>query len=122
MSALLEDLGQLHIVTGLVTVTTNVWTLTSNDGSLTLTDNGAGDITLNFVEAFLSAPTVVATAVKASPEATVTHYVIVQSVTTTAVTFQFHHIQDTASTTGVSAADPDNGNGWYFIAIGKRNN
>jgi len=117
MSAVLGDLGQLHIVTGKITVTTNTWTLTTNDGSATLTDDGDGLQSVNFVEPFLSAPTVIATAITAT-EATTFNVVEVVTVTTTIASFAYNH--DTAATNSV--ADPDNGEGWYFIAIGLRNN
>ena len=118
MSSVLANLGNLHIVTGQITVTSGTWALTSNDGSVTLTDNGAGDVSVNFVHAFLSAPIVVASMLKAAPEATVFHGVTVEAVTTALATFQWHH--DTAATN--SLADPDDGDGCHFIAIGVRNN
>jgi hypothetical protein len=117
-SGVLANLGQLHIVTGRITVTTNTWTLTDNDGSATLTDVGAGNVTVNFVDAFTSAPAVVCQPLKATHEATVFYDVVVETCTTTACEFVFHH--DTAGTN--TTADPDDGDGWMFIAIGLRNN
>ncbi len=118
MSSALDSLGQLHIVTGLITVNTNTWTLVTNDGSATLTDDGAGLQSVNFVEPFLSAPVITTSVLKATTEATVFHAVEVVTVTTTIASFAFHH--DTAATNTV--ADPDNDDGWYFVAIGLRAN
>ena len=123
MSSVLADLGNLHIVTGTITVTTDVWTLTSNDGSASLNDLGAGNVSVTFGQAFLSAPAVVVATLKATHEAAVTKDVVVESVSTTTVEFVNHSIDDSgAGATDLTTVDPDNGDGWMFIAIGLRNN
>ncbi len=117
-SSLLDQQGQMHIITGKITVNSDTWTLTTNDGSATLTDNGAGDVTVNFVEPFLSAPACTATPIKATHEATVFYNVKIEQLTTALVQFHFHH--DTAGTN--TTADPDDDDGWSFIVVGLRDN
>jgi hypothetical protein len=122
-SALNDTLGQLHIVTGKVTVSSAVWTMTSNDGSATLSDLGAGNVRVNFVDPFLTAPTVVASVLKGTHEAAVVKSVMVESVTTTTAEFVCHSIDDTGTgATDLTTADPDTDDGFHFIAIGLRNN
>ena len=117
MSSLLSEMGQLHIVRGTITVNSGTWTLSDNDGSSTLTDLGLGNVRVDFGDAFLSAPTVVATALKATAEAAEAHYVYVEAVTTTTCEFKFYHLPATPD-----EQDPDDDDGWMFIAIGLRNN
>ena len=118
MSRVLDDLGNLHIVTGRITVTSNSWTLASNDGSASLTDIGAGNVSVTFGQAFLSAPRVVCQTLKGTHEADVFYDCVVETTSTTGFEIVFHH--DTAGTN--TTADPDDGNGCDFIAIGVRNN
>lgn len=112
MSSVLSDLGNLHVVTGKIT---GGDTLASNDGSATLTDNGTGDWTVNFGQAFLSAPIVTATCVVATVAATDINEVTVESVTATDVTFITRTYTQNAT---VAAAADININ---FTAIGLRN-
>lgn len=117
-SGALDNLGQLHIITGRITVTTNTWTLTCNDSTTTLTDIGAGNVSLTFGQEFLSVPAVVATPLKATHEATVFYDVVVEAASATGCEFVNHH--DTAGTN--TTADPDDGDGWMFIVVGLRSN
>jgi hypothetical protein len=117
-SSVLQNLGNLHIITGTITVTSNTWTLAASDDTTTLTDIGPGNVSLTFSPAFLAAPAVVATPLKATHEATVFYNIKVEAVSTTTVEFVNHH--DTAGTN--TTADPDDGDGWMFIAIGLRDN
>lgn len=120
-SKVLRNLGNLYIITGTITVTTNVWTLTSNDGNLALTDIGAGNVSVTY-DAFLTAPTVLVSPLKATHEAAVIKPVLVESVSTTVAEFVCHSIDDTgAGTTDITTADPDNGDGFTFAIIGVRN-
>ena len=59
-SSLLDQMGQLHIVRGVISGTGTA-TVSSNDVTCTLTDNGTGNYTLTFGDVFLSAPTFAAT-------------------------------------------------------------
>jgi len=113
MSSVLQSLGQLHVVHGSIT---GGDTLASNDGSLTLTDTGTGDWTVNFGQAFLSAPTVVVTPVVATVAATLVYEATVASVTATDANI----ITRTYLQNGTVAAAADvNVN---FVVVGLRNN
>jgi len=113
-----DNLGQLHIITGLITVTSDTWTLASNDPTCTLTDIGAGNVSITY-EAFLSVPACSTGIVKTTNEDTVFYNVLMEGVpTTTSIEFRCHH--DTAGTN--TMADPDDGDGWNFQVIGLRNN
>jgi hypothetical protein len=123
MSSVRQDLGQLHIVTGKITVNSNTWTLSSNDGSASLNDIGAGNVSVTFGQAFLSAPAVVVSNLKATHEAAVYKSVTVESVTTTTAEFVCHSIDDSgAGATDVTTVDPDDDDGFHFIAVGLRDN
>jgi len=63
-SSLLDNMGQLHIVTGIVDATGDA--MTCNDGSATIATNGAGDFTVTFGQAFSSVPTCSASVVDAT--------------------------------------------------------
>ncbi len=114
-----SNLGQLHLVSGTVSVTSGAWTITSNDPTVTGSDSGtAGNYVVTFGEAFLTVPHVFVAPFKVTHEATVFYNVMVESKTTTTAEFQVHH--DTAGTN--TTADPDDGDGFDFFAIGLRNN
>ena len=116
-SAVMDNLGQLHVVTGKIVYTTGVPALTSNDGSATLADTTTGGATLTFGEPFVSIPAVVAQALKGTESATFNNSVVLDSVTTSAVVFRFK--ADAAGTN--STADPADTDGCFFVAIGMRN-
>jgi hypothetical protein len=123
-SSALENLGRLHIVTGRIIYTGGVPALTTNDGSATVADTGAnGNSTVTFGDAFLSAPQVTAQYLKATNSATVVHHVTVEQATTTTAEFWVHTVTDTgAGVTDLANADPADGDGIMFTAIGLRNN
>ena len=122
-SKALLNLGQLHIVTGRIIYTTNVPALTCNDGSATVVDTAIGIPTVTFGDAFLTAPQVTASYLKATPVATALQSVTVTAATTTTATFYIQSILDTgAGTTDLAVFDPADGDGIMFTAIGLRNN
>ncbi len=118
MSNVLQDLGNLHIFAARVDADGDG--MTSNDGSASVAANGAtaGDFTITFGQAWLNAPTVLATAL--DPTYTgVTDGVFnanVESVTTTALTIQVAKGGDA----GADGAEVDAI--CHVIAIGTRNN
>jgi predicted RNA methylase len=121
-SAVLANLGQLHIVTGRILYTTGVPALTSNDGSATVADTGTGNPTVTFGDAFLTAPQVVASYFKITGEAATTQAVTVEQATTTIAEFKIHSVIDSgAGTTDLALFDPADGDGIMFIAVGMRN-
>ena len=117
-SAVLQNLGMLHVVSGRITYTTGVPALVCNDESATLADTNTGIATLTFGDPFLTAPAVVATYRKGTEAATANNLVVIDSVTTTTVVFRFKN--DAAGTN--STADPADTDGCQFVAIGMRNN
>jgi len=117
-SAVLTNLGTLHVVSGRITYTTGVPALVCDDESATLADTNTGIATLTFGDAFMSAPAVVATYRKGTEVATTNNSVVVDSVSTTVVVFRFKI--DSAGTN--STADPADTDGCQFIAVGKRFN
>jgi hypothetical protein len=114
-SSVLQNLGSLHIVTGRIIYTSGAPALTSNDASATVADTGSGNCTVTLGQAFRSAPAVVAQYLKATEE-TVLHTVAVEQATTTALEFRIH--SDTAGTNAL--ADPADGDGIMFMAVGVR--
>ena len=122
-SKVLNNLGNLHIVTGTITVNSGTWALTTNDSTCTLTDIGAGNVRVNFGENFVSAPSVTATILKATSEAQVIKNVIVENTTTALSEFVHHSFDDSgAGATDITTVDPDDDDGFMFVAIGVRNN
>ena len=120
MSSVLKDLGQLHIVAGKVDGTDTA-ALTSNDGSATLTDNGTGDYTITFGDAFMSVPAVTATVIDAAISTDAAQGVVITAVATGSVQFQTWE----AVLTGGASTDIANAAGdldFHFIAVGMRNN
>ena len=121
-SAVLANLGQLHVVTGRIIYTTAVPALTSNDGSATVADTGVGIPTVTFGDAFLAVPQVFASYLKATPVATALQTVTVTAATTTTATFYIQSVLDTgAGVTDLAVFDPADGDGIMFTAIGMRN-
>jgi len=122
-SSLLDQMGQMHIVTGLITATDATdAALTSNDGSATLTRVAAGEYTVTFGDVFLSAPHAVGTAVQALGTATVSTdsvVILIESVATNAVTFNC--VDVVGGTDATQGAQSDAGN-IEFIVVGQRNN
>jgi len=122
-SKVLNNFGSLHIVTGTVTVNSDAWTLVTNDATATLVDIGAGNISVDFGENFLAAPAVAVGILKATNEATVVKSVIIEQSTTALVEFRCHSLDDSgAGETDITAVDPDDDDGFMFVAIGHRNN
>jgi hypothetical protein len=96
-SKVLQNLGQLHIVTGTITVSSGTWSLVSNDPTATITDDGLGNAGVLY-EAFTAAPVCVVSMLKATVEAASTYVVNVESVTTTPMT-----VTDSYSSSSVCA-------------------
>lgn len=117
-SSVLQNTGNLHIVTGNIVYTTGVPALTTNDGSATVADTGTGIATVTFAQAFNAAPTILCQARKATEAATTINSMAVDSVSTTVVVFRFKI--DAAGTN--STADPADTDGGWFLAVGMRNN
>ena len=118
----LNNLGSLHIVTGTITVNSDVWTLVTNDATCTLTDIGPGNARADFGEAFTTAPRVNATILKATNENQVMKNVLIESISAGAVEFVHHSFDDTgAGETDITTVDPDDDDGWMSVAIGRRN-
>ena len=115
-SSLLDQMGQLHIVRGVISGTGTA-TVSSNDVTCTLTDNGTGNYTLTFGDVFLSAPTVSANAVDATFAATDGAAVVsIISAATNAVVFNSIFAGDEDS--NGAAGDMD----IHFHIMGMRNN
>jgi len=120
MSSVLKNLGQLHIVAGKVDGTGTA-ALTSNDGSATMVDNGTGDYTVTFGEAFLAVPAVAVSHIDATLATTNANGVQIKAVSTASVQFNAWNmtISGTDATDHANAAfDLD----FHFIAVGMRNN
>lgn len=120
-----DNLGNLHIVTGVITANaSNVWQVaSSNDDTVTVADTGTGNATVTFGQAFTSAPVVVANVVKATHSAQIVQTVTIEAVTTTTAEFRYHSVDDTgAGTTDVTSPDPAENDGFHFVAIGLRDN
>ena len=83
----LQNLGNLHITTGLITVNSNTWTLVTNDPTCTLTDIEEGNVSVAY-EAFLAAPAVTAQYIKAANSDTAQHSVTIEDLTTTRCEFR----------------------------------
>lgn len=119
MSSVLSDLGNLHIVTGIITGSGTDSTVESNDGSVSITGNAAGDYTITFGSAFLSTPVMSVNAVAAL--GTTTDYAtdgvkaMLDTVSTDSAIINV--VEDTGGTDDGVQAD---GN-VHFIAIGLRN-
>ena len=114
-SSVLQNLGQLHIFTA--TVAANGETMTSNDASASIATTSAGLFVITFGEAWLSAPTVILTALDASyaqPEGVLN--ASITTLTTTALTVQ-------TATGGDADADGAAADAIvHVIAIGARTN
>ena len=118
-----DNLGQLHIVTGRIIYTTGVPALTCNDNSATVADTGAGNPTVTFGEAFLSAPQATASVLKGTHVAGELDQVHIEACTTTSLELQVQRATDTGvGATDVAAQDPDDTEGIMFICIGLRDN
>lgn len=117
-SAVLENLGRLHITTGNIVYTTGVPALTTNDGSATVADTGTGIATVTFADPFMAVPTVVCQARKGTEVATTNNLMVVDSATASVIVFRFKI--DAAGTN--STADPADTDGGWFIVVGTRNN
>jgi hypothetical protein len=112
--------SQLHIVYGRILYTTGVPALTSNDGSASVADTGSGNCTVTFGQAFLSAPQVIASPLKATHDAADQDSVTVEQATTTTAEFRFLLTNDAGAASNVTSPDPADGDGLMFIAIGLR--
>ena len=121
-SSALDQLGQLHIVTGRITYSSGVPSLSSNDASASVADTGTGNCTVTFGEAFLSAPQVVASYLKATHDAADQDTVTIEQATTTTVEFRTLLTNDAGAASNVTSPDPADGDGIMFIAVGLRNN
>jgi hypothetical protein len=122
MSTILSNLGQASLVTGSVTVSAGTdAALTSNDGSASLTRNAAGNYTVTFGHAFLSAPVVTANALltvgTATEYATDAIGVVIDAVATNSLEFNVIDVTD-ATTNGLLV---DTGT-VHFMAFGLRDN
>ena len=119
MSSVLKDLGQLHVVAAKV-VGISTASITSNDGSATLTDNGTGDYTVTFGDAFLSVPAVSATVIDATISTAAAQGIVITAVATGSV--QFQTWQTTLATAGTDIVNAATDLDFHFIAVGMRNN
>ena len=90
-------------------------TLTTTDGAATISDNGVGDYTINFVAAFNSTPTVVATVIDATVATDAIDTIVIVAVTSTDV--QFNTLTTTGTSVLPTAAEID----FHFMVVGKRN-
>lgn len=116
-SSTLDSLNQGHLVAGKITATAGTAAaLTCNDGSAKLTRGNTGDYTVNFGQAFLSAPVVVVTAVDATFATDTSVHVVAQVVSASAA--QFNIFTTTGTTVTVALADAAD---LHFMAFGKRN-
>jgi hypothetical protein len=95
-SSVLHNLNELHIVQGRITYSSGVPSVTSNDGSLTVTDTGAGDVRITYA-AFLTAPQVIASPLKGTHSATTHNAVSVETVSTTTCDFRWMEATGTAT-------------------------
>lgn len=122
-SSLQDSLGQGHLVAGKVTASAGTAAvLTSNDGSATLTRVAAGEYTVTFGDAFLTAPVVTGTSLKAFGTATTSTDVVVvmiEAVSTSAVTFNLFDVVGVATAT---TGDQSDAADFHFVAFGLRNN
>jgi len=119
-SSVLDGLGRMHIVSGSVSASGTA-ALTTNDGSATLTDNGTGDFTVTFGDAFVAAPVVVACPVDATFSTDAAVGVAVKVIATNSVQFNCWE----ADVEGATATDITNAAAdisFQFIAVGYRDN
>lgn len=86
MSSNLNNLGQGHTFSAVVAADGE--SMTSNDGSASIATNGAGDFTITFGQAFLSAPIVVAQVVDATDSTDAAHSAAVVVAATGSVQIQ----------------------------------
>lgn len=114
-SSLLDQMGRLHIVTGVITGAGTA-SVASNDGSLTLTDNGTGDYTITFGDVFTSAPQVVANGVDTFAATDGAAVISIVSAATNAI--QFNAIKAGDEDSNGALADMS----VHFIVIGMRDN
>jgi len=115
MSSNLDALGQGHIFTAVVAA--DGASMTSNDGSASIATVGDGTFTITWGQAFLTAPTVVATCIDAySKDTTGVCNASITSVSTTELVLQAAHGGDAgADGAAVDAII-------HVIAIGSRDN
>ena len=122
-SSLQDSLGQGHLVFGKITSSAGTAaTLTSNDGSATMSRAAAGDYTVTFGDAFLTAPLVVANIVDATFATTATHTVVVKASATGSVQFNMATLTLTGATTSADSLALADGGDISFMAFGLRNN
>ena len=115
-SSALTNLGNLHIVAGRITYTAGIPALICNDESTAIIDTGTGIAQVTFGDPFLAAPAVVANYRKLSETGTTIPTVVVAVASPTSMIFIFKI--DAAGSN--STADPADGDGCNFIAIGMR--
>ncbi len=108
-SKVLNNLGNLCIITGKITGAGSPALTNCNDASVSIADTGTGDFTLTY-DAFTSAPQVFCQVLKATHSATVKNFVTVEQATTTTAEVRFHAIQSPgthpAVLTGSTTWDP----------------
>ncbi len=114
-SALLDQLGQGHVVTGSITISAGTdAVLTCNDGSAVLSRTAAGDYTVTFGEPFASTPVAVCSAVEtfATTTSFISHIV---SQSTAAIRMQVSIVTESATVGALTDTGTLN-----FIVVGKR--
>ncbi len=118
-----SNLGVLQIIAGNITVSSGTWTLDDQSDAVTLTDIGAGNVSLQFNYPFISAPVVVCSILKLTPDETdVVKHVLVESISTTECEFVHHSIDHTTSgVCDIVTVDPDDADGWEFLIVGTAN-
>lgn len=120
-SGVLDNLGRLHIVSGVINATAGTAAvLTSNDGSATLTRNAAGDYTVTFGDAFLSTPVVTTQCLDATLSTLAGPFCNLISSATNAARITIIDEARSVVGTGVARALADAGD-IHFIAVGMRN-
>ena len=114
------DKGQHQMVAGSIDASAGTdAVLTSADGAATMTRNDAGDYTVTFGAAFLSAPIITATPVDATFSTDETH--MVTGVAVNATDVQFNVITTTTNATATDIASALADIDFHFMCVGARN-
>jgi len=120
-----SNLGNLKIITGLITVDTNVWTLLDDNDACTLTDIGPGNVSVEFNTPFISAPVAVTAFFNATHQISIAWRIDIEAISTTSVEFRVHQITASDPPDGIcdiSQADQGQNDGWRYMIIGMANN
>jgi len=124
-SALQNQLGMGHIVTGTVTVGAAASAvLTCNDRSAVLTRAAAGNYTVTFGDTFIGTPVAYLTPLRATFATSAIFTAEIVSLTTAALNFSsiVTSLTGTATTTLSALSDGGASDAVHFIVVGKRYN